>query len=88
MRKMKLIKNPFGGTDSQAMNDQLEEIVGINGAFRLLYLMREAGYAVSGDKYVCPKPKRTQIDVFRRMAKNRGFSDEAIEAYVFFHKHA
>ena len=84
---MKLIKNPFGGIDEQAMNDQLEEIVGINGAFRLLDCMNEAGYAVSGDKYAFPKRKRTKIDVFRRIAKNRGFSDEAVEAYVFFHQH-
>jgi hypothetical protein len=81
--KPKPILTPFGGRDEQAETERFEGIVGgPERGFRLMRIHERATQAVSGDRFRMSGEKRSAEEVFRRMAKNDGFSDEAIDAFL------
>lgn len=79
----KPILTPLGGRDEQAETERFENIVGgPERGFRLMRIHEKATQAVSGDRYQSGRKQRTPEEVFRRMAKDEGYSNEAVDAFL------
>ena len=76
-------KGPFGGIDEQAINDHLEDLVGIDRAFRLMNIARNAIQAASGNSHkLFSYDKVDRKKWFRKKAESENFSKEAINFYI------
>jgi hypothetical protein len=81
MKVLKLIKNPFGGIDEQAMTEQLERVIGINRCFRLKDIYTSAQNSASGNCFKFGKVMTTE-EYFIRAATNNRFVRTEIDAYL------
>ena len=82
MKVLKLIKNPFGGIDEQAMTDQLERIIGINRCFRLKDIYTNAQNSASGNRFFGFGKVMTTEEYFIRAATRERFVRTEIDAYL------
>jgi len=83
MKVLKLIKNPFGGIDEQAMTEQLERVIGINRCFRLKDIYSSAQNSSSGNRYQLHSHKiMTTEEYFIKAATRERFVRTEIDAYL------
>lgn len=70
-------------SSERELNQQLEDLVGIDRAFKLVRLWTQAEQIVSGDRYRADgRPYRSALDVFKRLAINDGYPQEAIKVFL------
>lgn len=81
-------KSPFGGVDEQAVNDALEEMIGVDRSFRLMSLWRDChmharGKGDSGASFMETRSRHEVAEAsFRKKAKAERYPDKAIEHYL------
>lgn len=83
-------RGPFGGIDEQAVNDALEDMVGIERSFRLMNIWRDCHMHARGRGDIGANfmEKRSRYEItktsFCKRAENEGFPAKAIEHYITY----
>lgn len=70
--------------DKQAAHDAFGNLCGIDRAFRLMRIWTRAEETTSGDQFRLglSRPKRTTTSVFQQFAREAGYSEIEIQAYL------